>query len=60
MYANIYNEDHQLDRQLQYKICHAYDCFIDFCIAAVDYCARPSVGMYLRLLRLISASSDSY
>lgn len=45
MYKDIYNDDHQLDRQLQYKICHAYDCFVDFCIAAVEYCAQPSVGM---------------
>ena len=37
MYHHIYNENHELDKQLQTRIVSAYQGFIEFCIEASKY-----------------------
>ncbi|CRG91714.1 hypothetical protein PISL3812_08765 [Talaromyces islandicus] len=37
LYNNIYDENHALDHEMQKKIMHAYQTFIEFCISAVKY-----------------------
>lgn len=37
MYRRIYDENHELDRQLQSSIVDAYASFVDFCLAALEF-----------------------
>ncbi|KFA54444.1 hypothetical protein S40293_11529 [Stachybotrys chartarum IBT 40293] len=53
MYEHIYNDNHELDRQLQSKVVDCYEGFIDLCIAAVNFYSTRS------LRRLFQAMSFS-
>jgi hypothetical protein len=44
LYQHIYNDDHELDRQLQSKIVEAYESFIGFCIASTYYYTMGSLS----------------
>ncbi|CBX91214.1 hypothetical protein LEMA_P067220.1 [Plenodomus lingam JN3] len=48
VYERIYNDDHELDQQLQSQIVTAYDTFIQFCIASTKYYSRRGMGRWLR------------
>ena len=37
LYQHIYNENHELDMELQARIVSAYEGFIEFCIEASKY-----------------------
>ena len=50
LYRHIYNEDHELDQQLQSRIVHTYDSFICFCIAAIKYYSKGSLSESLTIL----------
>lgn len=44
VYRHIYNDNHELDRQLQYKIVRAYESFIGFCIVSTKYYTMGSLS----------------
>ncbi|KAK3329967.1 hypothetical protein B0H66DRAFT_635071 [Apodospora peruviana] len=55
MYQHIYNDDHELDQQLQSKIVDAYNSFIDFCIVASHFYTG---GSFRRWIRAMGGSSS--
>ncbi|KAI0853359.1 hypothetical protein F5Y00DRAFT_257384 [Daldinia vernicosa] len=50
LYRHIYNDDHELDHQLQSNIVKAYDKFIDFCIVAIKYYSEGSIRRWAKAL----------
>lgn len=42
VYQHIFNDNHALDRQIQFHIVAAYDSFMRFCIAATKYYTQKS------------------
>ncbi|KAI5460479.1 hypothetical protein BGZ63DRAFT_247756 [Mariannaea sp. PMI_226] len=54
MYQHVYNEKNELQTLLQSKIVDAYDGFISFCIAALEFYAVPS---YRRILWALKGTS---
>jgi hypothetical protein len=44
VYANIYNDEHELDQLLQTKIVKAYRSFTTFCIAATKFYTQGTFG----------------
>ncbi|KAI0106667.1 hypothetical protein F4814DRAFT_428650 [Daldinia grandis] len=50
LYQHIYNDDHELDHQLQSKIVKAYEKFIDFCIVAIKYYSKGSMRRWAKVL----------
>ncbi|RSL74137.1 hypothetical protein CEP53_000477 [Fusarium sp. AF-6] len=54
MYRHIYNEEHELDQLLQSKIVDAYDGFISFCMAALEFYTAPR---YRRMLWALTSTS---
>ncbi|RYO75236.1 hypothetical protein DL762_010104 [Monosporascus cannonballus] len=55
IYQHIYNENDELDQLLQSKIVDAYDSFIGFCIAALDFYA---CGGFRRMIRALKSHGD--
>ncbi|RSL52150.1 hypothetical protein CEP54_011057 [Fusarium duplospermum] len=53
MYRHIYNEEHELDQLLQSKIVDAYDGFINFCMAALEFYTAPR---YRRMLWALTST----
>ncbi|UNI23974.1 hypothetical protein JDV02_009759 [Purpureocillium takamizusanense] len=51
MYQHIYIYSGELGQQLQTKIVDAYNSFIDFCIAAVNFYSRHSFYRWIAALR---------
>ncbi|KAI0897172.1 hypothetical protein F4806DRAFT_495680 [Annulohypoxylon nitens] len=49
-YWHIYNDDHELDHQLQSKIVHTYDSFISYCIVAIKYYTKGSLRRWTKAL----------
>ncbi|KAJ6443245.1 LIM domain-containing protein [Purpureocillium lavendulum] len=58
MYQHIYSDDGELDQLLQSKIVDAYETFMDFCIAAINFYTpagresnqQPDVGRWIAAL----------
>ncbi|KAK3371087.1 hypothetical protein B0T24DRAFT_667819 [Lasiosphaeria ovina] len=51
MYQHIYNDDHELDQQLQTKIVDAYDSFIDFSISASEFYSCGTIRRWIRAIQ---------
>ncbi|KAH6697477.1 hypothetical protein F5X68DRAFT_226847 [Plectosphaerella plurivora] len=51
VYQHIYNDDHELDNNLQSKILDAYDSFLGFCMAAFDFYTRGSLRRWTKTLQ---------
>ncbi|RYP63895.1 hypothetical protein DL771_009070 [Monosporascus sp. 5C6A] len=55
MHQHIYNENDELDQLLQSKIVDAYDSFIGFCIAALDF---YTCGGFRRMIRALRSHTN--
>ncbi|KAF4462795.1 hypothetical protein FALBO_10392 [Fusarium albosuccineum] len=55
MYQHIYNDNHELDRLLQSQIVDAYESFMDYCVAALDFYTQRSS---YRLIRVFKSQSS--
>ncbi|KAJ2982967.1 hypothetical protein NUW58_g6333 [Xylaria curta] len=51
MYQRIYRNNGETSERLRSTIISAYDCFIQFCIAAVKFYTMNSVARWLRAIR---------
>lgn len=46
MYQHIYDGDSELDDHFSSKVVEAYDGFVSFCLAALDFYTRGSFRMF--------------